>query len=100
LYRKSVIVALRYIVAKGPWDTPTYVWVSLWVNQYGAKFAPVLSHVRHVKDNFCMKNFLARIITSSNDDTLTLVRVAFQKEGIVTPVLLTEASLCGKEHAI
>jgi hypothetical protein len=50
--------------------------------------------------NFCMKNFLARVITSSNDDTLTLVRVAFGKEGIVTPVLLTEASLCGKEHAI
>ena len=53
-----------------------------------------------MKDNFCMKNFLARVITSSNDDTLTLVRVAFGKEGIVTPVLLTEASLCGKEHAI
>jgi hypothetical protein len=58
------------------------------------------SRVRHVKDNFCMKNFLARVITSSNDDTLTLVRVAFGKEGIVTPVLLTQASLCGKEYAI
>jgi hypothetical protein len=91
---------MRRVAAADELRTGTYVWVSLWVNQYGAKFAPVLSHVRHVKDNFCMKNFLARVITSSNDDTLTLVRVAFQKEGIVTPVLLTEASLCGKEHAI
>ncbi len=67
--------------------------------QYGANFAPVLSHVKHVKDYFSHEKFLARVITSSNDDTLTLLRLAFGKKGIVAPVFLTEASLYGKEHA-
>jgi hypothetical protein len=79
---------------------PTYVSASFWVYRYGATFTPILSHVRHVKRVFCPEKFLAHVITSNNDDTLTLVKLALHKDGIMAQFFLTEASIDGKEHAI
>jgi hypothetical protein len=68
--------------------------------RYGATFTPILSHVRHVKRVFCPEKFLAHVITSNNDDTLTLVKLALDKDGIMAQFLLTEASIDGKECAV
>ena len=68
--------------------------------RYGATFTPILSQIRHVKRIFCPENFLACIIPSNNDNTLTLVKLALDKDGIMAQFLLTEASIDGKECAV